>query len=269
MRAVGEHFTGTTAERLVLMLFAMHADKDTGVTHFSCTIDTVARLAGMDRSNVRRIVRKYERAMDGDRTDGWLYVVSRQAKQGDVHGTIYRMPLKPKTTPLVKRAPRNPKGINRGLQKPPIPGVTITRVSAEKRGLHKPPAEVPETPHGGYGNLQTGVTQTHSSREALEARLPTASTADSYSEEGTAAEVVGYSTYHRDTRQAGGDPLPLGEWLKQGLTPPHPQEGMPGEAAGESRDHNPLKLPPGAREQTLAEFIEPTVITGLQDEHHG
>ena len=209
MEVVADQFNGTTAERLVLLLFAMKADKETGITHPTCTIDRVAQMAGMPRTNVRRIVRKYERALNDDSRDGWLYVVSRQAKQGDVLGTVYRMPMHPQIPPKVKRAPRNPDGINvkGGLQKPPR-GVTETPLNGVNGGLQEPPRGVNQSPKGGYRNPPRGVTVTHSSRDS---NL-------------VAPGVAGSGPEVPEVRQSRPSGTPLDVWIQSGASPQTPKQ---------------------------------------------
>lgn len=111
-------FNGTTAERLVLSLFAASCDEN-GITHPSASISNIARRAGMDVANVRRIVRRYEGEPNGKKEPGkYLYPTGEPARQGQVHVTRYRMPLKPIPGIPRRREPaNNPTGV--GSRNPP------------------------------------------------------------------------------------------------------------------------------------------------------
>lgn len=254
MHALLDVFNGTTAERLVLVLLAASCDEDTGVTHPTATIETIARRAGMAKENVRRIVRRFEgpfpcppKPVPGV----YLYPTWDREREYTRRSTPmrWRMPLRPLPGEgWGGRTPRNPTGRN-GLQE-----VTET----PQGGYRNPPQfdkqGVTETPPGGYRNPQGEVTETEQGgyRNPQETREKTTRPEpgpDHPPDEG------------RKSPPAGGQGVQLGDRSKQGASPPHPPAG---EAEG-------IDEPTHPGQATLDDFINdpldttPYLITEHQD----
>lgn len=154
-------------DRFVLVLAATLADDSSG--DFYAALSTLADLAGVDRTVVRRIVRRYEGRPLGAEGRGpnllgmepgkYLYPQDREARQGDGRPTKYTL-APPAVRPLTpKRKAKNPCGNNRtgvshtrGMGGYPIP---TSETSAE--GL----TGVSHTRDGGMGIIPTGVSHTH------------------------------------------------------------------------------------------------------------
>ena len=264
IHAIYNHFQGTSRERLVLLVYAysINAESGTGVTDAKLASLEVARRAGIDPADVRRIVRKYEGTKPGEVEPGkWFYPAGKPAKQGDVTPSRYWMPIEPDPVPRVKRPAHNPHGINKPrLQEP-----------GDSPRLQEPVAQVTGT--GGQVTGTSGggvpVTSPHGLQE------PTSGTSRKESGTGgipphppkhSASDLRAWMDYATRMRGERLKPLPLKEWLNQGASPPNPPAQAERQAMGENQPDQADRLPDGARQLDLADFIEPTIITDHQDQ---